>query len=133
MLKCAYAIFCEDVNLNASTNQISAMGFFSKLELEEPGTTQFSFIIGVWGVKKGRRGKLELLIVTPDGRALGGSWTSPESSDENEVYSAIFNCGKIPFNAEGDYIFRVVDSNNKTQEITRRILSVTFSSKGGSE
>lgn len=133
MLNCAYVIFCEDVNLNTSTNQISASGFFSKLKLKEPGTTQFSVVIGVWGIKKGKKGSLQISIGTPDQKGFYGTWTSPESIDESEVYTAIFNCGNIPFTKSGLYRFTVQEINNKDKkEIASRVLNVEIENWEGS-
>lgn len=124
MLQCAYAIFCEEASVNTTTQQVSAKEFFSNLSMKAAGTAQFSFVVGVWGVPKGKTAAVELLIETPEGRRITGKWRA-ESKDENVVQNIIFNLSKMPLMQPGKYLFRVIDKTLK-KEISLRVLTVTF-------
>lgn len=126
MIVCHYSIFCEESNVNTSTGQVSAEGFFSSLVLDGPGTTKFNFLFGISGIKRGKLAKIELRIETPENLTYRGKWKSPESKDEYEVYNSIFNCSKIPLQNEGIYKFCIAEASNSKQNLAERYLKVTF-------
>lgn len=122
-MKCTYALFCEDINFNSSTRQLSAEKIFSSLTLDGPGTTKFSFLVGVTGIKKGLKETLIIKIISPNNRMFSGKWASPESQDEYEVYNAVFNVSGVPLEVSGLYKF-IISSEESEEEIARRVLKV---------
>jgi hypothetical protein len=132
MIQCAYLVLCQNASINATTRQVTAEEFFSTLEMEGPGSTDFHCLVGVWGVQKGKAANLELLITTPNKEAYAAKFKTAESRDENIVYNSIINCSKLPIMEPGIYTFRLFErmGNNKTRELASRPLTVSFAKVG---
>lgn len=129
-MKCSYAIFCEGIKIEPSSNQITLEKMFSTLLLDEPGTTTFYYLIGITGIETGTKRSLTVDIHTPNKKVYTATWESPESTDQYTVYNALFNCSQIPFEVEGIYVFNVrVEGSD--ENISSRSLKVNFKSGSG--
>jgi hypothetical protein len=122
---CTYALFCEEVQINSSTNQVSAESIFYEITMKEPGTTRFSFLVGIGDIAQGSIANIDILILPPYETGFKGTWSSPESEDDMAVYNAIFNCSNIPLEKEGIYRFRILNREDESL-LSERYLKVSF-------
>lgn len=128
-LKCAYAFFARDITINATTNNMSVDEIFSYLTMAGPGTTKFNFVIGLWGIGKGKTAGADIKITAPSGIYGTGKWSTKGSKEEAQVHAVVFDGSSFPITEPGPYTFSVTDKTNGV-EIASRILTVTFGEVG---
>lgn len=126
---CCYAIFSEEANIDATTNHITVEKMFSSLKLSEPGTTQFTYLVGITGIEEGMKANIKVAIIGPNDKGYKGHWESPESTSKNRVYNAFFNCSDISFEVSGEYRF-IVQSEEQNEVLSSRVLEVEIADKG---